>query len=72
MYADLDQQNLMNTDPDADPDPGQIQVNKISQLISTHPFNVERKNDFQICTLTYFGSDLKNIISTKQKKNLVG
>ena len=44
QYADPDPQNMMNANPDLDPGPGRIQVNKITKLRSTHLFKVEKKN----------------------------
>ena len=43
MYADLDPQNLMNTDQDLDPS------HKNHQIVSNHPLKM-KKNGFQICT----------------------
>ena len=44
QYADPDPQNMMNANPDLDPGPGRIQVNKITKLSSTHLLKVEKKN----------------------------
>ena len=47
LYADPDPQNLLS----ADPNPVQIQVNKIDKLIFNHLSKVKKKkNDVQICT----------------------
>ena len=58
MYADLDNQNLMNADPDS----GQQNHQMTSKAKKTKLFsNLEISNFF-------LSSDLKNIISCEKKK----